>query len=179
MILLQTNLHWWDCVNWQVVSSIAISSSFILTSITFFLSFRERRKKNDNDELNMYFKIKSDLSSKECKILMFSILEDNIHLESINGLDVLVRHEIDPQTNQQISKNLEIEYLHHLEDLYILQEKKLISYRTIYQGYSASIFKLWECPVIQQFVKNLRARDNDPELYSGVEKLYKLFKYNY
>lgn len=73
MILLEVDY-------WKILESISITLTFIIGSVTFYYGYKEYKRHNKNEELNFYYKLKTDILSTDSKLLYLSILEQNIIL---------------------------------------------------------------------------------------------------
>lgn len=162
---------------WKILESISISLTFIVSCLTLIVIYREYKKHKEDfhrkvkiEQLDLYLKLKSEVLSQNSKLLMFSILEKNIHIvDNENGLKVLVRH-----NKGGTSTILEIDLLQRIDDIYYFYEQGLLTLEDINQGYSSTIIRLWSNQVIKNFVSYVRERENDQEIFAGIRKLFNI-----
>ena len=161
--------------NWTAIQSITMIVSCLLTLLLFGLGFFQYKKQVKNFELDLYLKLKKDFWSEQSKLLSRSIRENNIYLEEKDGIQILVRHDIDSVSQQKSSKPLSIDLLNHIEDLALFYNNRMISKSSIISGYGSAINAVYECSVIQSFITYVQKRGKgDKQLYSGLESLYRL-----
>lgn len=167
-MVLDTTLsfHWWE-----PVSSISISLSFIIGVVTFIISTIEKKRGNNRQEIEMYLKLKSDFMSDNSKLLSGSIIDGNIFIKHPqNGIMTLYC------IQDGVEQELSIDLLDHIEDLYLIYSKDLISKSSIISGFGSTINLLNDCPEIQHFIRYIRERNRDQDLYSGFRQLSEITK---
>ena len=166
-----------ESTSWDKLESVSITLTFLVSSLTLFVIYREYKKHQEDykrkveiEEIDLYLKIKSGFLTTESKLLMYSILEDNIQLVEIKkDFKVLTRK--DKKGEDEI---LQIDLLQRVEDLYFFISKNKISIELIDQGFGSTIIGLYKNKVIQEFIEYVK-RD-DPKIYTEFKKLYYLIK---
>lgn len=167
MILLET-----DC--WTIVSSIGSFLSGIFTLLLFIGGWIQTKKYLSLGELDVYYKLKKDFSSKECDRLIQIINNKKLQVkQDINGYPFLIEkynENIIDGENHRVSNEL----LGHIEDMFLFYERKLIKQDLMISGYGSFIEICYNSIELKEYIIKIRSYYNNHELYSGLEKLYKI-----
>lgn len=159
---------------WTGVSAITSALTLIATMFIYYLAKNELQKNNDIAGLDVYFKIKADLSSLGSQKIYVGITEDD--LKFYRNHDNSVMFQFDSTKEIMPMSDMDLHFLNHLEDLALAYEKKIIPLDMIRSGYSSLIISVVNSPTVYDYISYIRSeRDNDHELYSGLENLYKVF----
>lgn len=161
---------------WNGVTSVSACLSLVATVAIYFLARKELIKNNEISELDIYFKIKSDLNSEVSQKIYKAILDNHLNFvrDTTHGnVRFTILESADNNWKTIPMADVDMGFLGHLEDLAMAHEKNLISLETIKSGYSSVILITGNAPCIYNYISYLRnEKFHDKELYSGFEKLY-------
>ncbi len=158
---------------WTGLSAVSTFASLIAAVLIYILAKNELKKNNEISELDVYFKIKADINSEASQKIYCAILEGNLRFD--RKADSTVNFNIFDGLSWRAFPMAEVDmnFLGHIEDLALVNEKNLISIETIISGYSSLILRVGNSPCIYNYIAYLRnEKFNDSEIYSGFEQLY-------
>jgi hypothetical protein len=171
MIIMFILCDW--TIIWSGVSAVAAALSLFAAIAIYILAKRELAKNNEIAELDIYFRIKSDLNSLSAQRIYQGIINKNLTFErnADNSVCLTMRDGHIPERCE--FAEFESQFLSHFEDLAIAHEKGLISLDTIKAGYSSVILNLGNSPTVYNYISYLRNEMyHDKDLYTGFEQLY-------
>lgn len=162
----------WNLV-WSALSAISAFFSLIAAIFIYVLAKNELAKNNSIAELDIYFKIKSDLNSPDSQQIYSALIEEHLRFarnqDGSVGFLVKNKENWEPFQMNRINSNL----LGHIEDLALVYEKGLVTFDTIMAGYGSLILNAGNSPAIYNYISYLRnEKFKDKDLYSGFEQLY-------
>jgi hypothetical protein len=168
---------------WTGLSAISAAFSLAAAILIYVLAKNELKKNNELAELDIYFRIKSDLSTPLAQKISQSIFQQTLNF--VRNSDGSVEFRILDKTDKTGNTyepfsldDMDLGLLNHFEDLALSFDKKLISMDMIRSGYGTLLLNSGNFPAVYNYISYLRNEVfNDQDLYSGFESLYsKLYK---
>lgn len=145
---------------WTILSDIGCFLSGVFTISLLFVGLRQIKKLNSSNELDVYYKLKKDFTSEESLRLLNCIIENEVNVTQFC------------QMTDNLGNVLSDELLNHIEDMCIFYERKLISLKTIIEGYGTIILLTHNNPFIQNYIQQKRNNFNNQNLHTGLVLLY-------
>jgi hypothetical protein len=152
--------------NWGIMSSIGSILSGIFTLLLFLIGWNQISKFVSTRELDLYYKLKQDFNSLECKELLRCIVVNNLTVKN----DVYGYPSLFDLENSELSDDL----LNHIEDMCIFFDNGLIQKKTMIEGYGRVINDTFTNQTIHDYIRVKRLFFSTPSLHTGLDKLYKI-----
>jgi hypothetical protein len=158
---------------WTGLGAVSTFLSLIAAVFIYVLAKNELKKNNEISELDVYFKIKADLNSETSQKIYRAILEGHLQFVKKDDTPPFFQY-FNGQSNLILPMpEVDINFLGHIEDLAVANEKGLISIETIMSGYSSIVLASGNAPCIYNYISYLRnEKFEDKDLYAGFEQLY-------
>jgi len=151
----------------NVVSAIG---SIVAAGITVFIyrfAKHELKRNNSIAEVDLYYKIKSDLMSEKSLSLYHQLTNDELSFDPEK--EVFIRE------SQQISMyDVSLSFLGHIEDIAVFLKEGIISYEKINDGFGSMILEVGSTQSIRDFIYYSRNAYEDKmnNNWAGFERLY-------
>jgi len=144
--------------------------SFISITISVLIGLRSYLRSVKINKMDFYFRIKDDFDSDESKNFIGSIIDKTIFLkDEVQGP---VLKYIDNEVVHELGTKL----LDSIEDLCIFYKDGFISLKYIVHGFGDVIEKTEKSQIVVDYITQLRKRNHDQQLYTGLFDLQKAIK---